>query len=57
MVNRYHPSLGGETGRRTGLKILGPSGRAGSIPALGTKSPSILEGLFFYIFGVYYVIW
>ncbi len=32
--------LGGEIGRRTGLKILGPLGRAGSIPALGTKSPS-----------------
>ena len=31
------------TGRRTGLKILGPQGRAGSIPARGTNTPSILK--------------
>jgi hypothetical protein len=28
---------GGGTGRRTGLKIPGPQGRAGSIPAPGTN--------------------
>ena len=32
-------SRGGETGRRTGLKIPGlPKGRAGSIPAPGTST-------------------
>ena len=28
---------GGETGRRTGLKIPGPQGRVGSIPTPGTN--------------------
>lgn len=33
------PCLGGGIGRRSGLKIHRLCGRAGSIPALGTKIP------------------
>src|SRR5688572_29476668 len=36
-IGAAHRCRGGETGRRTGLKILGPQGRAGSIPAPGTS--------------------
>ena len=36
---------GGGTGRRTGLKIPWPSGRAGSIPAPGTPSLSVQVSL------------
>lgn len=45
------PCLGGGIGRRSGLKIHRLCGRAGSIPALGTKIPKKpwlnKSGLFF----------
>lgn len=36
---------GGEIGRRTGLKILGPNSRAGSSPARGTTFKNYLKPL------------
>ena len=36
--------LGDGIGRHTGLKILSPQGRAGSIPALGSLIDSLWEG-------------
>jgi hypothetical protein len=38
-------SRGGGTGRRSGLKIPWPSGRAGSIPAPGTNVVNELRGI------------
>ena len=38
---REGPGPGGEIGRRSGLKIRGPQGHAGSTPAPGTKQHSV----------------
>ena len=45
---RFAQCRGGGTGRRTGLKILRLSGRAGSIPALGIVSYLSLSHYFLY---------
>jgi hypothetical protein len=45
----FFACLGGEIGRRKGLKIPRLNGRAGSTPARGTIKNNKIENIYFYL--------